>query len=228
MTPRGSADAKAAHADTFVCNWRQYGWPQYKAVPLYARSLAAPVLACLLSAPSTAARSEDSVRNFVERVNHASTTLLASESGATQKCRSLLAWAFDVPAMAQYALGTAWNKATSTERRAFLTVFQDEIVAAYVRRMRAYRGATMAFAAARSPTDGDRIAASHLIVPGGPEQTCTPETAIRGRDVAHCRCDSRRPQRTPCRAPRIRGNSGSQSWRHQCGDRLCPQGAQDE
>ena len=135
------------------------------------RVLCILVLACLLSAPSTAAQSEDSVRNFVERVNHASTTLLPSESGATQKCRSLLAWAFDVPAMAQYALGTAWNKATSTERRAFLTVFQDEIVAAYVRRMRAYRGATMAFAGARSPTDGDRIAASHLIVPGGPEQT---------------------------------------------------------
>lgn len=135
------------------------------------RVLCMLVLACLLSTPSTAAPTEDSVRNFVERVNQASTALLASESGAAQKCRRLLAWAFDVPAMAQYALGTAWNKATTTERKAFLAAFQVEIVAAYVRRMRAYRGPTMTFAGARSPTGGDRLAASHLIVPSGPEQT---------------------------------------------------------
>jgi len=135
------------------------------------RVLCMLALACLLQAPSTTARSEDAVRSFVERVNHASTALLASEAGAAQKCRRLLAWAFDVPTMARYALGTAWNKATSTERRVFLAAFQDEIVAAYVRRMRAYRGATMTFVGARPPSGGDRIAASRLIVPGGPEQT---------------------------------------------------------
>lgn len=136
--------------------------------------LCALVIACLLSAvnvsPATA-REEDSVRDFVERVNDASTALLASGSNAAQKCRRLLGWAFDVPAMAGYALGTTWNKATSAERRAFLAAFEDEIVAAYVRRMAAYRGATMSFVGARAPSGGDRLAASRLIVPGGPEQT---------------------------------------------------------
>jgi phospholipid transport system substrate-binding protein len=128
------------------------------------------ILACLLSAPIAHARSEDSVRNFVERVNHASTALLASEGGA-QKCRRLLAWAFDVPAMGRYALGTAWNRATSAERRAFLAAFEDEIVAAYLRRMRAYRGGTMTFVGARQPSGGSQVAASRLIMPNGSEQT---------------------------------------------------------
>jgi phospholipid transport system substrate-binding protein len=129
------------------------------------------LLACLLSAPITSARSEDSVRNFVERVNHASTALLASEGGGAQKCRRLLAWAFDVPAMARYALGTAWNKATSAQRRAFLAAFEDEIVSAYLRRMRAYRGATMSFVGARKPSGGNQVAASRLLMPNGTEQT---------------------------------------------------------
>jgi phospholipid transport system substrate-binding protein len=73
--------------------------------------------------------------------------------------------------MGRYALGTAWNKATSAEQRAFLAAFEDEIVAAYLRRMRAYRGATMTFVGARQPTSGDRVAASRLIVPNGTEQT---------------------------------------------------------
>lgn len=132
------------------------------------------VLSCLLLTSNTSAAraaSDDSVHNFVERVNRASTTLLSSSSNAQQNCRRLLAWAFDVPAMAQYALGKAWNQATPVQRRAFLAAFQDEIVAAYLRRMRAYRGATMTFVGARAPSGGDRVAASRLIVPGGTEQT---------------------------------------------------------
>lgn len=129
------------------------------------------ILACLLSAPVTRARSEDSVRNFVERVNHASTALLASEGGGAQKCRRLLAWAFDVPAMGRYALGAAWNGATSAERRAFLAAFEDEIVAAYLRRMRAYRGGTMTFVGAKQPSGGSQVAASRLTMPNGSEQT---------------------------------------------------------
>jgi phospholipid transport system substrate-binding protein len=129
-------------------------------------------LACLLLAPNTwaaAAGSDESARNFVERVNQASTDLLSSEENADERCRSLLGWAFDVPAMAQYALGKAWEKASSADREAFLAAFKDGIVAAYLRRMRDWRGAKMSFVGVRSPSGGDRMAASRLSLPDAEE-----------------------------------------------------------
>ena len=138
----------------------------------YLYGLRAFVLACLLFAPSlrpATAASDDSVRGFVERVNKASTDLLLVEENADERCRSLLGWAFDVPAMAQYALGKAWDRATSAEREAFLAVFEDAIVAAYLRRMRDYRGATMSFVGTRPHAGGDRMAASRLSLPDAEE-----------------------------------------------------------
>jgi phospholipid transport system substrate-binding protein len=130
------------------------------------------VLACLLLAPSawlaTAAPNDD-VRAFVERVNQASTDLLSSEEKADERCRNLLGWAFDVPAMAQYALSKTWDRATSAEREAFLAAFEGAIVTAYLRRMRDYRGATMSFVGVRPPRGGDRMAASRLSLPDAEE-----------------------------------------------------------
>ena len=130
------------------------------------------VLACLLFAagigPATAA-SDETVRNFIERVNQASTDLLSAEEKAEERCRSLLGWAFDVPAMAQYALGKAWDRATSAKREDFLAAFEGAIVAAYLRRMRDYRGATMSFVGVRPPGGGDRRAASRLSLPDAEE-----------------------------------------------------------
>jgi phospholipid transport system substrate-binding protein len=96
--------------------------------------------------------------------------LLSAEETANQRCRDLLGWAFDVPAMAQYALGKAWDRATSADRDAFLAAFEDEIVAAYLRRMRDYRRATMSFVGVRPPSSGgDRRAASKLKLPDAEE-----------------------------------------------------------
>lgn len=118
--------------------------------------------------PATTAPDAD-IRAFVERVNQASTDLLSSEEKAEEQCRSLLGWAFDVAAMAQYALGKAWDRATSAEREDFLAAFEGAIVAAYLRRMRDYRGATMSFVGVRPSSGGDRRAASRLSLPDAEE-----------------------------------------------------------
>jgi phospholipid transport system substrate-binding protein len=134
--------------------------------------LRALVLAYLLLAANTwtaAAATDELVRNFVERVNEASTDLLSSDETADQRCRSLLGWAFDVPAMAQYALGKAWDKVSSADREAFLAAFEDGIVAAYLRRMRDWRGATISFVGLRPSSGGVRLAASRLSLPDAQE-----------------------------------------------------------
>ena len=133
------------------------------------RGVRALALACLLLAPNTWAASDDSVRDFVERVNQASTDLVSSEEKADERCRNLLSWAFDVPAMAEYALGKAWHKASGDDREAFLAAFTDGIVAAYLRRMRDWRGAKISFIGARPPSGGDRMAASRLSLPDAEE-----------------------------------------------------------
>jgi ABC-type transporter MlaC component len=71
--------------------------------------------------------------------------------------------------MAQYALGRAWEQSTSAERESFLAAFEDAIIAAYLGRMRDYRGATMSFVGARPPAGGDRMAASRLRLPDAEE-----------------------------------------------------------
>src|SRR3972149_353084 len=73
------------------------------------------------STPVTAAP-KDAIRAFVERVNEASVGFFSSgsEADARERCRALLAWAFDVPAMGKEALGRAWDKTTEGERAGFL------------------------------------------------------------------------------------------------------------
>lgn len=138
------------------------------------RVLSILVLACLLvspSPPAATAEPEDPVRAFVEQVNSASNAFFASgsEADAREKCRQLLAWAFDMQAMAEYALAKAWDTTTSEERKAFLDAFEDEIITAYLRRMT--NGAALTYVGAREPFKGDRYAASRLTQPGKADQT---------------------------------------------------------
>jgi hypothetical protein len=57
----------------------------------------------------TPVQADESPKAFVDRLIEAGNGILtsASDEDARLKCHRLLAWAFDVPAMAQYALGDA-------------------------------------------------------------------------------------------------------------------------
>ena len=94
----------------------------------------------------------DSVRVFVERLNQASMSFFSSgtELEARERCRAALGWAFDVPAMAKEALGSTWDKITDNERKEFLDAFEEDIVGAYLRRMR-LPGTTLIFVGHRPP-----------------------------------------------------------------------------
>ncbi len=134
----------------------------------FAFAIAALTTNALQSAPT---QSDEAVRRFVEQVNDASMSFFSSgsEQDAQEKCRELLSWAFDVPAMGEYTLGKAWARASEEERKEFLQAFEDQIVAEYLRRMKA--GTTMTFIGTRSPVGGDLLAASRVAVPGKDDQT---------------------------------------------------------
>ena len=98
-----------------------------------ARLISALLLAFILAWPvvpaPAAENGNDAVRAFVEKVNEASVGFFASgsEADARERCRALLAWAFDVPAMGQDALGRAWSTATAAERKEFLQAFEEDV-----------------------------------------------------------------------------------------------------
>jgi len=123
------------------------------------------------STPVTA-EPKDAIRAFVERVNAASVGLFSSgsEADARERCRALLAWAFDVPTMGKEALGKTWDKASEEERKDFLQAFEEDVISGYLRRMKA-PGTTMTFIGHRPPIGGDQLAASRRSVPGKEDQT---------------------------------------------------------
>jgi phospholipid transport system substrate-binding protein len=139
------------------------------------RLIAVPFLVLVWLAPAALAAEKDvqgSIRVFVERVNAASVDFFSSgsEADARERARALLAWAFDVPAMAEEALGRAWGTATEEERRQFLEAFEEDVISAYLRRMRP-EGTTLTFIGHRPPIDGNYLAASRRSVPGKRDQT---------------------------------------------------------
>jgi ABC-type transporter MlaC component len=146
-----------------------------KSAELAARLISALLLAFILAwsvVPATPGQDgNDAVRAFVEKVNEASVGFFASgsEADARERCRALLAWAFDVPAMGQDALGRAWNTATEAERREFLQAFEEDVISAYLKRMRA-QGTTLTFIGLRPPFEGHQVAATRRTVPGKEDQ----------------------------------------------------------
>jgi len=124
-----------------------------------------------LSPQAIAADTNGEIRAFVEGVNQASMGFFSSgsEADARDRCRALLAWAFDVPAMAKEAFGRAWDEAPDEKRTELLEAFEQDIISAYLRRMRP-KGTTLTFVGQRPPVGGDQLAASRRNVPGKEDQ----------------------------------------------------------
>jgi len=140
-----------------------------------ARLISALLLAFILAWPVVSApaaeNGNDAIRAFVEKVNEASVGFFASgsEADARERCRALLAWAFDVPAMGRAALGPTWSTATEGERKEFLQAFEEDVISAYLKRMRA-QGTTLTFIGLRPSFEGHQLAASRRTVPGEEDQ----------------------------------------------------------
>ena len=163
--PNACSDARNG---TFVSNYRRAG---LRCVRRHAGPLLIALAWSLLASTPIAAASKDAIRAFVERVNEASVSFFSSgsEADARERCRALLAWAFDVPAMGKDALGRAWDKTTEEERTEFLQAFEEDVISAYLRRMKP-KGTTLTFIGHRPPYEGFQLAASRRSVPGKEDQ----------------------------------------------------------
>lgn len=138
--------------------------------------LALILLAWLVSTPvvPALAQSEPRIIAFVDRLIAASSAIVATASRsaeeARQECSKLVAWAYDVPGMAQFVLGDGWKKATVNERNSFRSSFEKLIVNTIVHRLRSDPGITFAFIGVRPEANVHMLAAVRVMAPGRPEQ----------------------------------------------------------
>ncbi len=146
---------------------------RYRSAAVATLAVCSIFVALICQLVGNAAAQGDAVRGFVERVNEAALTVstAGSEQEARLRTRRMLAWAFDVPAIARDALGDAWDGASPGDRREFLKAFEDLIISEYVRRAEANRGMSLSFVGARSRADGYQLAATRVVVPDKAEQT---------------------------------------------------------
>jgi phospholipid transport system substrate-binding protein len=129
-------------------------------------------MAWMLPAPALAADAETnaSIRAFVEKVNEASMNFFSdSEQEQRERVRQLLNSSFDLPVMAEYALARAWTKASPAQREELLKAFEEDVISAYLRRMRP-PGTKLEFVGQRKPVGEEYLAASRRIVPGKADQ----------------------------------------------------------
>lgn len=75
--------------------------------------------------------------------------------------------AFDVPQMAQFAIGRSWEAATPADRERYVPLFQRYVVGLYADKFSTYSGETVEVLAARPSTGGQQLVATRIKRPGG-------------------------------------------------------------
>lgn len=130
-------------------------------------------LVCLLLAPvavpgiTFAGSLEEGAHEFVRALTNEAVTSLSSKDLSKlereSRFRALLRRSFDVDAIGKWVLGRYWRRATTTEQREYLGLFEDLIVKTYSRRFREYTTEKLEIDGA-AKLGGDRFAVSSQLV----------------------------------------------------------------
>lgn len=73
--------------------------------------------------------------------------------------------AFDVPAMAQFALGTYWRVATADQREEYVHLYKQYLVGTYARRFKQYAGEKFEVTGARPINGAENLVQSRIMRP---------------------------------------------------------------
>jgi phospholipid transport system substrate-binding protein len=83
------------------------------------------------------------LESLAERVIRELTPKEIDRAERDRRFRSILKEHFAVEAIAQWVLGASWRRTTEGERKEYLRLFEDLIVATYVNRFETYKGEKM-------------------------------------------------------------------------------------
>ncbi|MCP5373241.1 MAG: ABC transporter substrate-binding protein [Hyphomicrobiales bacterium] len=135
--------------------------------------LGVSVLAATAAAVPPAAAGEERARQFIEgmaeRAVKALTVPDISRQEREKRFRSLLHEAFAVEIIGRWVLGRHWREATAEQRKEYLALFEDLIVATYVDRFKRYSGESLTVFKTVPHGSKDVLVFSRILRPTGGE-----------------------------------------------------------
>lgn len=99
------------------------------------------------------------------------------EAERARRFRALLVENFDVPTIARFVIGRYWRVASEAERREYMGLFTDMLVATYASRFAEYQGEQLRTTGSRTTAESDIIVTSDVVRSGA--QTAKVEWILR-------------------------------------------------
>lgn len=103
------------------------------------------------------------IEKLAQRAIEGLTTRDIDTNERTKRFRTLFTESFDVPKIGRFALGNAWRTANAADREAYLSAFEDFIVATYATRFADYGGETIRVIGSRPLEDGEAAVGTHFV-----------------------------------------------------------------
>lgn len=133
-----------------------------------------------------AARAESAVTpsQFVQKLGDAALSSLTGKdmtrSAREQKVRDLLQNNFDLQVIGKFAMGTYWKDASESQRKEYLSLFENMVVGAYTTRFEDYSGQKLKTGSYASASASDFLVNSQVIQKDGPPVNL--EWRVRNKD----------------------------------------------
>ena len=115
-----------------------------------------------------AARAEGATA-FVQKLGDEALDLLVRQPGSdkdrVERLRAILTGHFDLRTIGRAVLGPSWKSADETQREAYLTTFEDYVVATYSLRVKDYSGETFEVLKETPIDERDSLVATQIVRP---------------------------------------------------------------
>lgn len=113
---------------------------------------------------------QDPAGKFVQDLGNKAISIMADQSETqdqrTTKYKKILQDSFDMPTIAHFVLGRAWNTATPDQQKQFTDLFEQLILQTYGNHLNFYSGEKFQVTAAHQEGDKDTIVSSTIAHPG--------------------------------------------------------------
>lgn len=128
--------------------------------------------ALLFAAPPAAAENDAAAVSFVQKMgDKALTSLTARElpdGERSKRVRVLLRDNFDVQTIGRFVVGPAWREASESQKKQYMSLFEDMIVETYSHRFKEYSGQSFKVSMADKISDKDSLVRSQIMQTDGP------------------------------------------------------------
>jgi phospholipid transport system substrate-binding protein len=126
----------------------------------------------VIAAPASAGSASSAPSQFVQNLGNTALMSLTGKNitrkAREDRVRKILHDSFDVQAIGKFALGTYWRDATDSQRKEYMSLFEDMIVQTYTTRFEDYSGQKLKIDGSEASGATDFIVSSQVLQQDGP------------------------------------------------------------